>query len=968
MKKLAFSILLSTFAAVGMAQVFQYNTVPFKFRGLKGDSLVVIPSGVDTPFMSNPKWGESINGALFLRTGDSSLWGKIGSRWRRITGAGGGGSTGLFGNDTATLVIAKVHNNAGVTLVNGDVVYMNNGGNNSDAPSVRKAVNKGDSTSANTFGFVTGSIAVNDTGYIILSGKIEKLNTSAFNNGDIIYLDSIAGKYTTSKPKAPYHLVYLGVVVKSNNGNGSIFVKVQNGYELDEIHDVQINSVANGQILVYSDTLKVWKNRAASSLVNPDSMGLRYTGTTTRNFVSIGAGNVSGYAAGTAVNGRNIAVGDSALRSNTAGVYNIGIGFRALQLVNGANNNFGYNTVVGNGSAALLQSNSSGNSVLGSRALALGISVIEATAIGEQSLGQTTASSNTALGYASGYNITSGAYNLAIGRQTMGQAYSSTTGSNNTVIGNNTAVRITSGANNTILANNGGTISVANLNSGSFNTLIGVNAENTLTTGSNNIVLAAGSSVDFLTNTGADQLHIITNNVNRFSKFTGNNFLINASGAAVTTATASAALEINGTTGSVLLPRLNTTQTNALTPVAGMVHYNSDSSRLVAYNGSSWKGLAFTDAGGGGITTIGTISGTGNANGLSISGSTLTAHPATATTAGMVTTGAQTFSGSKTFTDQMYINSGANIYGSLRGGGNYFEIESSGTRELHLNRSNTTPVYISNTNSFSQTLNTLTATTFSGNVGIGAGYIFRLDYPSLSAGKFQIAANGQTHLQDIVAAAPTISAGTLFQLESTTRGFLPPRLTATQRNAIATPAAGLMVYDTDSSRYMLYGSSWKGLAYTDAAGGGGGGSTTSASGTGISLVNGSSLVKRLKAGFNTIVTDNTDSVTISRDTLTQTLTDGATVTYDATAGVSARVTLAGNRTLSITNMNNGMYLTLVVIQDGTGGRTLTLPAGTRVVNGGAGAVTLSSAINAQDILTFFKINDLLYCNVGRNYN
>jgi hypothetical protein len=33
-------------------------------------------------------------------------------------------------------------------------------------------------------------------------------------------------------------------------------------------------------------------------------------------------------------------------------------------------------------------------------------------------------------------------------------------------------------------------------------------------------------------------------------------------------------------------------------------------------------------------------------------------------------------------------------------------------------------------------------------------------------------------------------------IESTTQGFLPPRMTTTQRNAIASPAAGLIVYDT----------------------------------------------------------------------------------------------------------------------------------------------------------------------------
>jgi hypothetical protein len=63
-------------------------------------------------------------------------------------------------------------------------------------------------------------------------------------------------------------MVYLGVVVKSNAGNGSIFVKAQNGYELDEIHDVQINGKLNNQVLAYSDTQKVWKNKNIYAIVD----------------------------------------------------------------------------------------------------------------------------------------------------------------------------------------------------------------------------------------------------------------------------------------------------------------------------------------------------------------------------------------------------------------------------------------------------------------------------------------------------------------------------------------------------------------------------------------------------------------------------------------------------------------------------------------------------------------------------
>jgi hypothetical protein len=127
-------------------------------------------------------------------------------------------------------------------------------------------------------------------------------------------------------------------------------------------------------------------------------------------------------------------------------------------------------------------------------------------------------------------------------------------------------------------------------------------------------------------------------------------------------------------------------------------------------------------------------------------------------------------------------------------------------------------------------------------------------------------------------------------------------------------------------------------------------------------------LRSIVQGWNTKVTQNTNDITISVDTTIQTITDGATVTFDANAGVSAKVTLGGNRTLAFSNFRNGMFLSLLVIQDGTGGRTLTLPASTRVINGGAGAVTLTTAASSHDILTFWKINDVIYCNYGKNYN
>jgi len=49
-------------------------------------------------------------------------------------------------------------------------------------------------------------------------------------------------------------------------------------------------------------------------------------------------------------------------------------------------------------------------------------------------------------------------------------------------------------------------------------------------------------------------------------------------------------------------------------------------------------------------------------------------------------------------------------------------------------------------------------------------------------------------------------------VNSTTRGFLPPRMTTTQKNAIASPAAGLVVYDSTTNKLCCYnGSTWNDL-------------------------------------------------------------------------------------------------------------------------------------------------------------
>ena len=88
------------------------------------------------------------------------------------------------------------------------------------------------------------------------------LSLGSYSEGDTLYLGETAGSVTNVKPYAPNHLVYVGIVERANNGNGELYVRIQNGYELNEIHDVQIlTSPTAGSVLIYDATNSLWKAR-----------------------------------------------------------------------------------------------------------------------------------------------------------------------------------------------------------------------------------------------------------------------------------------------------------------------------------------------------------------------------------------------------------------------------------------------------------------------------------------------------------------------------------------------------------------------------------------------------------------------------------------------------------------------------------------------------------------------------------
>jgi hypothetical protein len=187
-----------------------------------------------------------------------------------ITVTNGSGTITLAAtnNLVAQTLTAVVTNDESVAITKGQVVYAFSATGN--RMSVKLANNSSDATSAKTVGVVSdASISAGGTGTITLVGVVDGLNLGSYSDGDAVYLGSTAGSITNVKPYAPSHMVFVGIIERANNGNGQLYVRIQNGYELNEIHDVQITGTPNaGSTIIYDKTNSLWKNATLTAGTN----------------------------------------------------------------------------------------------------------------------------------------------------------------------------------------------------------------------------------------------------------------------------------------------------------------------------------------------------------------------------------------------------------------------------------------------------------------------------------------------------------------------------------------------------------------------------------------------------------------------------------------------------------------------------------------------------------------------------
>jgi hypothetical protein len=188
-------------------------------------------------------------------------------------GIGSGSVNALLGVDSHVLG----RNTTGSTITRGQVVRVN--GASSGNLTIALAQGNTDPNTANTIGIAAETIANNATGMVITNGLLRDLNTQTFTAGDLLYISATtAGLLVNTIPTAPNHAVRMGYVVSSSPTNGIIYVAVNNGYELNELHDVNYPTTpATNDFLVY--VTNRWENQTAATART--SMGLGALATVT---------------------------------------------------------------------------------------------------------------------------------------------------------------------------------------------------------------------------------------------------------------------------------------------------------------------------------------------------------------------------------------------------------------------------------------------------------------------------------------------------------------------------------------------------------------------------------------------------------------------------------------------------------------------------------------------------------------
>jgi len=157
----------------------------------------------------------------------------------------------------------RARNNTGGPLSDGKVVYVS--GAAANRPTIAYADADASATSEPTLGVLTQNVANGVDGTVTILGLVRDIDASGnggetWNPGDYLWVSSTAGDMTNVLPPSPSHAVRVGMVLNNNAINGIILVAPLNYPRLEELHNVLISGVADGEVLTYDAGSGLWKN------------------------------------------------------------------------------------------------------------------------------------------------------------------------------------------------------------------------------------------------------------------------------------------------------------------------------------------------------------------------------------------------------------------------------------------------------------------------------------------------------------------------------------------------------------------------------------------------------------------------------------------------------------------------------------------------------------------------------------
>lgn len=734
----------------------------------------------------------------------------------------------------------------GLTAINGltkQVQYLAVGTSGTD-------FNISSSNDTHTFNLPTASAtnrgALSSADWTTFNGKLNPSDTTSLSNR----INTKLNISDTSSMLSPY----LRSIDTTNRFVTSVFRKTAS----DSVFFVRGGSNnfafrdSAGGANIYNTDGTLTGNRT----VTMGSNTLNFTRDLTINGIRVGRGNF--------IASSNTALGQNAMFSNVSGVESTGIGSEALRSLTSGNSN----TAVGQ-EALFTLSTGTGNTAVGRWALR-SYTASGATAIGHRA-GTNATSSGVYIGQFAGENATGGGLYIgnSVGANTTGSqnvqigSGNITSGTLNTLIAGG---GITTGSENVCIGsssmggNGNQNVSIgvyANERAGTrnANTIIGYQSLKELTTGSNNVSLGFqagyGTATAGVFDTLASNSIFVGyraypksfNETNQIvigydERGLGSNTTIIGNSSTTTTAirgslllgtttdNSSAILNATSTTKGFLQPRLTTTQMNAIsTPATGLSVFNTTDSSNYVYRGTGGGWSALVNATGnqtiGGFKTFSTV----------------------LTTTGLVGTVAN-FTGNAAFGITQIGIGGSGGFG---GGTNYWVGTSAPHLTLNSNNpnggiqfngntvigfsyggnssafSNITPVQSFTTgltayhNQFKATLNA-TGNAFantlynrgffveSGTLTPNSTTLIPIGFENQSGTNLLNSTSGSTLIGGQFG---TLVGSAKLQVESTTQGFMPPRMTTSQRDLIASPAAGLIIYNTTTNKHQGYnGTTW----------------------------------------------------------------------------------------------------------------------------------------------------------------